>query len=94
MMSADKIEAAEVVALQCIVEIAGDPDLGPRFLSLTGLDADGLRASLAQRSTLAAALGFLLEHEPSLVTVAGRAGLEPKEITEAAAALGAAYREY
>ena len=93
-MSAEKIEAAEVVALRCIVEIAGDPDLGPRFLTLTGLDADGLRASLAQRTTLAAALGFLLEHEPSLLAVAGRAGLEPKEIIEAAEALGAAYREY
>lgn len=93
-MSAEKIEAAEVVALRCIVEIAGDPDLGPRFLTLTGLDADGLRASLAQRTTLAAALGFLLEHEPSLLAVAGRAGLEPKEVIEAAEALGAAYREY
>lgn len=94
MSSLGKIEAAEVVALRCIVEIAGDPDLGPRFLTLTGLDADGLRASLGERSTLAAALGFLLEHEPSLLAVAGRAGLEPKEITDAADALGAAYRDY
>jgi len=93
-MAAGKIEAAEVVALRCIVEIAGDADLGPRFLTLTGLDADGLRASLSERSTLAAALGFLLEHEPSLLAVAGRAGLEPQEIAQAAAALGAAYREY
>lgn len=93
-MAAENMEAAEVVALRCIVEIAGDEDLGPRFLTLTGLDADGLRASLSERSTLAAALGFLLEHEPSLLTVAGRAGLKPEEITQAAAALGAAYREY
>ncbi|HEY4548001.1 MAG TPA: DUF3572 family protein [Pedomonas sp.] len=94
MSSSEKIEAAEVVALRCIVEIAGDADLGPRFLTLTGLDADGLRESLGERTTLAAALGFLLEHEPSLLAVAGRAGLEPKEIAEAADALGAAYREY
>ena len=94
MSSAEKIEAAEVVALRCIVEIAGDTDLGPRFLTLTGLDADNLRASLGQRTTLATAPGFLLEHEPSLLAVAGRAGLEPREITEAAETLGAAYREY
>ena len=93
-MAAENIEEAEVVALRCIVEIAGDADLGPRFLTLTGLDADGLRTSLSERSTLAAALGFLLEHEPSLLAVAGRAGLEPQEIAQAAAALGAAYREY
>lgn len=87
------VEAAEVVALRCIVEIAGDADLGPRFLALTGLDADGLRASLGERSTLAAALHFLLEHEPSLLAVAGRAGLEPKEIVQAADALGALSRD-
>lgn len=93
-MNREKIDAAEVVALRCIIEIAGDPDLGPRFLTLTGLDADGLRESLTQHSTMAAALGFLLEHEPSLIAVAQRAGLEPQEVAEAAAALGAGPVEY
>ncbi|MGK2286727.1 DUF3572 family protein [Pedomonas sp. V897] len=88
-MTVEKIDAAEVVALRCIIEIAGDPDLGPRFLALTGLDADGLRASLTEHGTLAAALGFLLDHEPSLILVAQRAGIAPQEIAEAAATLGA-----
>lgn len=93
-MHPEKIESAEVIALRCIIEIAGDADLGPRFLALTGLDADGLRASLAERGTLAAALRFLLDHEPSLVSVAQRAGLAPQEVAEAAAVLGAGPESY
>lgn len=81
------IEAAEVLALQCVTEIVGDPALGPRFLSLTGLDVEGLRASLAARSTLAAAFDFLLGHEPTLVDIARRLDVTPAAIVAGAEAL-------
>lgn len=81
------IEAAEVLALHCVAEIVGDPALGPRFLALTGLDADGLRASLGARATLAAAVDFLLGHEPTLVDIARRLDVAPAAIAAAAGAL-------
>lgn len=80
-------EQAEVLALRCVAEIAGDSAFGPRFLALTGLDIDGLRASLGTPATLAAALDFLLGHEPTLLAVTGRLGVVPAAVVDAACVL-------
>jgi hypothetical protein len=51
-----------------------------RFLSLTGLDPDGLRAAIGEPATHLAVLEFLCAHEPDLVAAAEALGLAPGEL--------------
>ena len=78
---------AETLALRALAHIAGDADLGPRFLDLTGLDVATLRARAGTRDVLAAALGFLDSHEPSLVATADAIGVKPAALVAAHRAL-------
>jgi hypothetical protein len=79
--------AAQVLALQALAHLAADPDLGPRFLALTGLDADGLRASADDPGLLAAVLGFLAAHEADLVATAAALNVLPATLAAAARTL-------
>lgn len=54
-----------------------------RFLAMTGLSADDLRASLGQPATLAAVLDFLCGHEPDLLSAADALGHAPPVIVAA-----------
>ena len=74
------------LALQALVWTLAEPARAERLLSLTGLDADDLRASAGQRGTLAAVLGFLAGHEPDLIACAAELEVKPQ-------ALVAAHRE-
>lgn len=78
---------AETLALRALGHIAGDSDLGPRFLDLTGLDVAGLRARAAEPGLLAAALAFLAAHEPSLIATAAALDVRPAALVDAHAAL-------
>jgi hypothetical protein len=51
-----------------------------RFLAITGLDADGLRAAIGEPATHLAVLDFLCAHEPDLVAAAEALGLAPGEL--------------
>jgi hypothetical protein len=51
-----------------------------RFLAVTGLDPDGLRASLDEPATHLAVLDFLSAHEPDLIAAAEALGLTPAEL--------------
>ncbi len=51
-----------------------------RFLAITGLDPDGLRAAIAEPATHRAVLDFLCAHEPDLVAAAEALGLAPGEL--------------
>ncbi len=76
-------ETAETLALQALAHIAGDADLGPRFLDLTGLDVATLRARAGEPDVLAAVLGFLAGHEPSLVETAHALKVTPEALVRA-----------
>lgn len=88
MPTANARDAAETLALRALGHIAGDADLGPRFLELTGLDAATLRARAGDPAVLAAALGFLAGHEPSLVATADALDVPPAALVAAQATLG------
>lgn len=77
-------EQAEVLALRCIGALFEEQDLAIRFLTLTGLTLEDLRAHLSQANTLCAVLDFLLAHEPSLKLIAERLGISPESIVGAA----------
>lgn len=76
-------ESAETMALRALAYVAGDADLGPRLLELTGLDASGLRARAADSAVLAATLQFLAAHEPSLVACAAALDVRPSALIDA-----------
>lgn len=73
----------DTLALNALGWVLTDEKRAERLLSLTGLDADVLRDHLTERSTLAAVLEFLVNHEPDLVLAADALGLTPEELVEA-----------
>lgn len=67
----------------------GEQDRAERFLSLTGLTPEDLRASLGEPATLAAVLEFLCQHEPDLLGAADALGIAPQALVAARERLGA-----
>jgi hypothetical protein len=65
------------VALAALAWILSDTARAERFLALTGLSPDTLRASIAEPATHRAVLDFLCAHEPDLVAAAESLGLAP-----------------
>lgn len=80
---------SETVALAALAATLTDERRAERFLSITGLSPDGIRASLGDRHTLAACLGFLEDHEPDLLAVAEAIGEKPATLIAARAELEA-----
>lgn len=78
---------AEDLAIRSLVFLAGDPELMPRFLALTGIEASQIRAAAATPGFLAGVLSFFLAHEPSLLKLSEAIGVEPAAIAAAARAL-------
>lgn len=78
---------SETVALAALAATLTDERRAERFLTITGLSPDGIRASLGDRRTLAACLGFLEDHEPDLVAVAEAIGQKPAALIAARAEL-------
>ena len=69
---------AEALALAALAATLTDERRARRFLDLTGLDADELRAKAGERRLLAALLAFLEAHQPDLVEVAQAIGSKPE----------------
>jgi len=57
-----------------------DTERAERYLSLTGLDPDALRAGLDDPSVLGSALEFLANHEPDLIRAAEALAVTPEEL--------------
>ena len=73
----------EALALAALAATLAEEARAERFLALTGLDAETLRARAGERSLLAATLGFLENHEPDLVAVAAAVGVRPEALVAA-----------
>jgi hypothetical protein len=78
---------AEALALSALAATLTDERRAQRFLELTGLSPDGIRARVGERSLLAATLAFLERHEPDLVAVAEAIGCKPEALIVARAEL-------
>lgn len=61
---------AETLALRALTYVVADSELGPRLLTLTGLDVATLRSRAGDPALLAATIGFLEAHEASLLACA------------------------
>ena len=75
-------EDESALALQAIGWTLGDDSRAARFLALTGLTPQTLRAGLGDPALLAAALRFLEAHEPDLVACAEALGTTPLRLVE------------
>jgi hypothetical protein len=76
-----------VTGVQIIGWIASDESRVLRFLALTGLAPNDLRARLTDASLLDAAYGFLEGHQPDLITCAEAIGITPERLVAARGAL-------
>lgn len=77
-----------VLALQALAHVAGDEDMGPRFLALTGMDVAALRANADKPATLMALLDYLMANEADLLATADALGVKPDALALAARKLG------
>ena len=60
-----------------------DEDRAERYLALTGLDPDSLRAGLRDPQVLGSALDFLANYEPDLLRAAEALAVTPEELITA-----------
>jgi hypothetical protein len=75
------------LALAALAGTLGDARRAQRFIDLTGIETDELRARAADPALLAALLRFLEAHEPDLIAVSEELGVEPNLLVEARADL-------
>lgn len=73
----------ETVAIQALGFIAADPELLPRFLALTGIEASAIRHAAREPGFLAGVLQFILAHEPTLLRFCEEARLAPAAVSAA-----------
>lgn len=81
-------EVAETLAIQALAFLAGEPESLGRFLAVTGIGPDEIRAAASDPHFLAGVLDYLASDEPLLVAFAAQIGVDPADIMRASAVLG------
>ena len=81
-------EVAEMVAIQALSFVAGDPARLGLFLSETGIGPETLRASARDPRFLVSVLDFVLRDDRTVKAFADAAKLHPTNIAAARQALG------
>jgi hypothetical protein len=76
-------EAAEQLAIAALGFIAADPELLPRFLAITGIEAKDIRRAAMTPGFLAGVLQFVSAHEPTLLRFAEETGNDPASVEQA-----------
>ena len=71
------------LALSALGWVIADDQRASRFLSLTGLTPDELRASLMEPGVQGAVLDFLAAHEPDLIAAADALAVRPQALIAA-----------
>jgi hypothetical protein len=82
MADAQPIDA-EAMALIALATALSDERRALRFLDLTGIGTDELRAQAGEPALLAALIRFLEAHEPDLLAVAEAMGVKPEALVTA-----------
>lgn len=85
---------AEQIAIDALVFLANDPELMPRFLALSGIEAGEIREAAREPGFLAGVLAFFLAHEPSLLKLTEALGVKPSTVEAAARALPSGDERY
>lgn len=74
---------AQAIALIALATAVSDERRAKRFLDLTGIGTDELRARAGEPALLAALIRFLEAHEPDLLAVAQEMGQAPEALVAA-----------
>jgi hypothetical protein len=82
-----KRENAEALAIQALGFVAADPELLPRFLAITGIEAQAIRQAAREPGFLAGVLQFIVAHEPTLLRFSEASGIPPQQVSAALRAL-------
>lgn len=85
----DTIKDGTEPALRALSWVLSDTRRAHRFLDITGLTADSLRAAIGAPATHRAVLDFLCAHEPDLLAAAESLGCDPADLAAARARIGA-----
>ena len=81
-------EAAESLAVQALSFLAGEPERLARFLALTGIGPDRIRAAAATPGFLAGVLDHLASEDAQVTAFAAEAGIKPEAVEQARRVLG------
>lgn len=80
-------ENAEALAIRALGFVAADPELLPRFLAITGIEANSIRQAAREPGFLAGVLQFIAAHEPTLMRFSEESGVAPQQVSAALRAL-------
>ena len=81
------------LGLAALAATLGDERRARRFLDLTGIGTEELRARAADPALLAALIAFLEAHEPDLLSVSEQIGVTADELVAARRSLDGAQGE-
>ena len=81
-------EVAEIVAIQALSFLAGEPERLGRFLAETGIGPETLRSAATDRNFLVNVLDFILREDESVKAFAAASKLHPTNIMAAREVLG------
>ena len=81
-------EVAEIVAIQALTFVAGDPERLGLFLAESGLGPETLRTAAANPQFLAHVLDFVMRDDATVKAFAAQSELHPTNIAAARQALG------
>ena len=81
-------EVAEIVAIQALGFIAGDPERLGLFLAETGIGPETLRNAASNPQFLASVLDFVMRYDATVKAFAQASELHPTNIAAAHQALG------
>jgi hypothetical protein len=80
--STDRNDPSQL-ALAALGWVLAEDNRAQRFLDLTGLTPDGLRAALGEVAMHRAILDFLCAHEPDLLGAAAALDIDPAQLAAA-----------
>ncbi|SDK02021.1 MULTISPECIES: DUF3572 domain-containing protein [Bradyrhizobium] len=80
-------EVAEIVAIQALTFVAGDPERLGLFLAESGLGPETLRTAAANPQFLASVLDFVLRDDATVKAFADASQLHPTNVAAARQAL-------
>lgn len=81
-------DQAEMIAVDALAHLAGDEEQLSRFIAISGMAPEDLRAAANEPSALAGVLEFFVQFEPALIAFAEQSGHRPDGIVAACRALG------
>ena len=76
-------EVAEIVAVQALSFVAGDPERLGQFLAESGIGPETLRSAAADPHFLASVLDFVLRDDATVTAFAAASELDPTTIAAA-----------